>query len=365
MVNEVTNNALFNNFINKHKDYQNKNSSQNPAPKKPSMVHPHHHKQTKDPLMQYPLRLAAYTNEVGVAIETVPGLGLLSKLLWVPALMYFGADIYDKYKRGRNNDYQDPSGTMGLKQTCFQALASVILPTIAVKAGQEAAGMAAKFNGSKLNAGAQEDILKAIYKALSEGTFNDRSKEDVFRVIRKDFNSTLNELEIDRDSEKLWGKIVRFFKHGEEPHASVKSNRTHVLSDLKKKVDEIYDIRKNLIGKDFDKVRKKTGQKFINLFNVSYNNFKAHGKEPKPALTAANQIVRKFIETKKLRFNLLKTAGGFAALALFAIPIDRFVEKIIMQGFLSPSIDQVSIKVKEINKSLMFKSNHSEKSSQD
>ena len=50
----------------------------------------------KDPLMKWPLRGCAYSNEVGAAISSLaPKLGAA---LWVPALMYFGADIYDKYK---------------------------------------------------------------------------------------------------------------------------------------------------------------------------------------------------------------------------------------------------------------------------
>ena len=50
----------------------------------------------EDPLMKMPLRLMAYSNDIGVAISGVaPKLGAA---FWVPALMYFGADIYDKYK---------------------------------------------------------------------------------------------------------------------------------------------------------------------------------------------------------------------------------------------------------------------------
>ena len=61
------------------------NKSENPKDKKYS-----------DPLMKWPARGLAYTNELGAAIsEVAPTLGTL---LWIPALLYFGADIYDKYK---------------------------------------------------------------------------------------------------------------------------------------------------------------------------------------------------------------------------------------------------------------------------
>ena len=53
-------------------------------------------KKYTDPLMNWPVRGLAYTNELGAALsEIAPKLGVL---LWFPAMLYFGADIYDKYK---------------------------------------------------------------------------------------------------------------------------------------------------------------------------------------------------------------------------------------------------------------------------
>ena len=49
-----------------------------------------------DPMMKWPLRGAAFTNEVGEALR--PIIGGAANLTWVPALMYIGADVYDKYK---------------------------------------------------------------------------------------------------------------------------------------------------------------------------------------------------------------------------------------------------------------------------
>ena len=50
----------------------------------------------KDPLMHWPLRGAAFTNEIGEALR--PLIGSYATLSWAPALLYIGADIYDKYK---------------------------------------------------------------------------------------------------------------------------------------------------------------------------------------------------------------------------------------------------------------------------
>ena len=51
-------------------------------------------KKYTDPLMNWPIRGLAYSNELGAALsEIAPTLGTL---LWFPAMLYFGADIYDK-----------------------------------------------------------------------------------------------------------------------------------------------------------------------------------------------------------------------------------------------------------------------------
>lgn len=42
------------------------------------------------------MRGLGYTNDIGVAISEIAPTA--SRLFWVPSLMYFGADVYDKYK---------------------------------------------------------------------------------------------------------------------------------------------------------------------------------------------------------------------------------------------------------------------------
>ena len=114
-----------------------------------------------DPLAKFPLRAFGYSNEVGAAVSAMPVWGQTAEvLLWIPALMYLGADIYDKYRRGKEGDYTQASATAAVEQAVFQALASVVLPTAAVKIGQTAAGVTARFGKHKLSASAQEELYK-------------------------------------------------------------------------------------------------------------------------------------------------------------------------------------------------------------
>jgi len=90
-----------------------------------------------DVLMKYPIRGLGYANEIGEAIR--PLSNSLASFMWCPALLYFGADIWDKYRRGEDDTYQKPSVKKGVEQAIFQGLASVTLPTLSVILGQTAA----------------------------------------------------------------------------------------------------------------------------------------------------------------------------------------------------------------------------------
>ena len=85
-----------------------------------------------DPLMKWPLRGAAFTNEIGEALR--PLIGNAATICWAPALMYIGADIYDKYKNDKTE--YSPNSRRLLEQAIFQGMASIFLPLVAVKAGQ-------------------------------------------------------------------------------------------------------------------------------------------------------------------------------------------------------------------------------------
>ncbi len=90
----------------------------------------------KDPFLEYPARALAYTNEVGVALQPAIG-ATAAHAFWVPALLYFGADIWDKYKRGQDDTYQNSDKRTGIRQAVFHAAASLAGPTIAIHLAQQ------------------------------------------------------------------------------------------------------------------------------------------------------------------------------------------------------------------------------------
>lgn len=111
-----------------------------------------------DPLANWPMRGLGYTNDIGIAInELAPA---TARLFWVPALMYFGADIYDKYKN--KGDKYKPNAQRAFNQAVFQACASILFPAIFGHIGMSAFSQIDKYRGEKLSTNAKEQTLRFI-----------------------------------------------------------------------------------------------------------------------------------------------------------------------------------------------------------
>lgn len=249
----------------------------------------------QDPLAKYPLRGFGYANEIGASLSAMPGWGKTAEaLLWVPALMYLGADIYDKYSRGKEGNYSKPAVDKAVEQAAFQALAGVILPTSVVKIGQRIAGFAAKYDGSHLTASAQEELYKKLLNDFDKGRF---AKSDykiiapdgsitvkngidkvIDDVLTQDYEKLLNDTAYDLKTESFWSKIKRFFTHATRPVASATSNRTYVTEFLTKRTKEIFELQNKLEIITEDELSKlKPG--ILKRYNKASKNIDEKAKE--------------------------------------------------------------------------------------
>ncbi len=123
-------------------------------------------KEEKDPYRSYPLRGAAYMNELGVALQPKIGPGP-ALALWAPALAYFGMDINDKYQKGTNG--KDKDTRTGVQAAVFHSLASIIFPTAVIHAAQKYA-METKIKGKTLFERAYSFVKKNGPKAYKDGS---------------------------------------------------------------------------------------------------------------------------------------------------------------------------------------------------
>lgn len=241
-----------------------------------------------DPLTKFPLRGLGYSNEVGAALSAMPGWGKTAEvLLWIPALMYLGADIFDKYSRGKEGNYSNASVTTAVEEATFQALASVILPTAAVKMGQNLTGYFKKFDGSNLTATAQEELFQKLVEDFDKDKFTkidfDRVKA---KVLDEGFEQHLNETKHSLSVESLGSKIIRFFGHTSKPVASATSSRGHVVSFVEEQARKFYNIQSILESGNETEFSKLGNQalKYYEKSGINIDDKAAKLLENNPAL---------------------------------------------------------------------------------
>ena len=288
----------------------------------------------EDPLMKWPVRGLAYTNEVGVAImEVAPALG---SALWVPALMYLGADIYDKYKN-EDTEY-NPCGRRGLKQAIFQGLASVTLPTVAVLTGQKIFSLFGYLDKNKLSLTSREKISDYAVDFVTSGRLAKYKGKDA--ECKESFMQGLeNTLKFMRNEKKLQNSGNRFAEFLKNPvkafsiHPSTQSAQTYAASTI----DSLISLKKELYG-DIPKTKQNLKWHAV----VDKNIFKGVTRDD-----ALRDAIAKFQKSQIMKSKWIKTAGGFVALALAAKPIDSFVEHFILPKVVKPSLDKLGIEAAE------------------
>ena len=258
-----------------------------------------------DPLANWPLRGLGYTNDIGIAISEIAP--TVSRLFWVPALMYFGADIYDKYKN-KGNEY-DPSGKRAFSQAVFQAMASIALPTVSGHIGQTTFSYISKVRGEKLSTNAKEQTLRFICAhSVSNDVFapNQNAEE-----LLKDFETSFD----------------NFYSHKKRHY-----KRKNIII-------KVYDTllanckRGAIANSDGDRIKSFAIKEFQKVLNTCKDSVEMKAK----------------LEKDIFKLKSWKSLGAFTALLLTVGPIDKFVEHIIIKKFLEPSMDKINFsKTKKI-----------------
>ena len=313
----------------------------------------------KDPLAEYPTRLCAFSNEVGVAIKHISPAAATA--LWVPALMYIGADVYDKYSRGEHNDYSAPSAKEGAKQGVFQMLASVLCPTAAVLIGQNIVSKSFQHvSKNKLDARAEIELADSLKEKVKEGFFDNLVDDPDFlnagngtqkfnvaknrKIVSKVQHATHMEIdtvrhEIQAENSSVLRKIKDMFMESEKHLQHVAfAKKDNVDAYLVKRSKQILALKSVLQRNHLELAAKIGGKKLVNTFNLLKETYSQEGEQG--VKRAVNETLQAFAASKRRTPNLVKTIGGFAALAAAAIPIDYFVENIIIKKAVDPLLNK-------------------------
>lgn len=262
-----------------------------------------------DPLLNWPLRGAAFTNEVGEAMR--PIIGNAATLSWAPALLYIGADVYDKYKNDQTE--YSPNSRRALKQAIFQGLASICLPIVAVKGGQSLFSLFGLCTKDKLTINTKEHINKHAQYFVANGQMHAFDGKDDECV--KEF------LKIISNNMDLSDK--RHLK------AAYTNNKKNIHNFAEKTIKELIEMRKNLIN--------PSAEYKLSDWYIKYQDALKSGQTEN---VAVKSILNSYLKQNSYNGKFIKTIGGFIALGLAINPIDKFVEEVLIGKVVAPKLNK-------------------------
>lgn len=294
-----------------------------------------------DPLMKWPVRGLAFSNDIGAAImDIAPKAGTA---FWVPALMYFGADIYDKYRNDKES--YDPDAKRGVKQALFQTFASIMFPIAAVHAGQKVASIAGRLGKEELSLQTQEEVIQQHVDYMSHRRLREFTPQDYKTQYGKALDTYIDETMRAHKTKNPIRILINLVFGERHPEKLGQARRNKVHEYISKRIDDMFDNRNSLLeNKKPEKMSEKMFAKFQQLKEI-YKKDPLHTEDY--ADKAAKDILKTFEANKVFKIKLIKAAGGFAALGLLIQPIDKFVENIIIEKFVEPGLNKFN--TREIN----------------
>lgn len=293
----------------------------------------------KDPLMHWPLRGCAFTNEIGEALR--PLIGNYATLSWAPALLYIGADIYDKYKN-EQTEYS-PNSHRALKQAIFQGMASIFLPLVAVKAGQNIFSLLGYLTNEKISYNTKAQVDKLAEEFVSNGNMRAYHNNDK-ECIAKFKDTVINSFDYHKNKKlkfNIFGRIISSFEKKFTKNFFNKKNNNieHYAEEV---ITELIELRKKLLNpSDAFKENKK------------YKDYELLLEKGQTQSVAIKSILNKNIKNKSNVGKIIKTTGGFLALGLAIKPIDKFVEEVLIGKIVAPTLDKKKPAESEPSKNLI------------
>ena len=307
-------------------------------------------KEFSDPLLKWPIRGLAFTNDIGAAImDIAPKAGTA---FWVPALMYFGADIYDKYKNDKAS--YDPDAKRGLKQALFQTFASIIFPIAAVHAGQKTASIAARFGKEKLSLQTQNEIIEHHLKFMSHTKLSEHDANTYKEKYCKALDNYMEEISRARKTKNPLKILMNFVFGHKHPENLDGKRKNKIHQYINARIDDMYKNRELLLAnKKPENMSEKMFKKLQDLKEI----YKKDTANINDYNSKAVKDILKNIESNKIfKIKLLKTLGGFISLGLLIQPIDKFVEHVIIEKFVEPGLNMFNSKeINDFKEKLNFK----------
>ena len=286
----------------------------------------------RDPLMKWPLRGAAFTNEIGEVLR--PMIGSTANLFWIPVFLYIGADVYDKYKNDETE--YSPNSKRLLKQAIFQGMASIFLPLVAVKAGQNFFSIFGRLSENKVSINSQEQISKIAENFIMNGqlyAYHNDKKEGT-RVF---LDKVHNVIDYNKQEKNTKNPIVKIFNKIEIATLNLlKINNESIDKFATSTIEDLIEKRESVLNPTEEFKSSKIYRNYVDNL--------AKGQTKRVAVKSA---LTKYQQRKMLKGKTIKTIGGFIALGSLIKPIDHFVDNVLIGKVLGPGIDKYEPKRKK------------------
>ena len=254
-----------------------------------------------DPLMKWPMRGAAFTNELGEALR--PLIGNYANIAWAPALLYIGADVYDKYKN--NETEYSPDSRRGLKQAIFQGLASVLLPIVAIKSGQNLFSLFGLTTKDKISYNAQEQIIELAQQFVANGK------------IKAHYNK-------DEECVKEFIEIVKNNIDYKTQEDVIKNPLKKITNKYKVNTNDKLDVYARKVMTNLIETRKKILMSSeLSKTDCLQENYQVALKAGQTKGVALRSVLIQDLKTKTLRGRMIKIIGGLVALGIAIKPTDK------------------------------------------
>lgn len=289
-------------------------------------------KETNDILNKPPVRYLAYSNEIGSAISPINK--SLGTALWVPALLYLGADIYDKYKN--EDTTYNPSAKRSVRQAIFQGFASVLLPSAAISLGQKI-GVRMATGKQSLSAVDKKELIEFTLNHLENNSFPKNNTSFTDSLIDS-FKQRASSNKIRLESRSLLEKASAIF-HESKGYDTVISKYLK-NQDKKAPITDYLKAQGQIVDSILQSEKNIKNPKYIKYFTKANIKFKN-------AEVAKQDTVVKLLKDKNINKSLVATISGFAALFLLMKPIDYFVEEVLMEKVVNPLFEKIPSKNKK------------------
>ncbi len=284
----------------------------------------------KDPLASQWLNYVLCSTELGALIHEIAP--RTAQALWIPTIMYLGADIYDKYKNDK--DTYSPSRKRGVEQAIYQGTAGFLLPALSIFVGQKLTSPLGKLVNKGISVNQKEAVLNHIKNSLEQcvgSRFN--SYENFENFVINSLENKITACKNEKKSDSIFKRLIKFCQ---KKYTLAVKDDEKITNFAKQNIKELYEIKDALSKKEKPKQISKSA--FRNYLEKSTNLRATYGKDY--ANDALRYALKSYQNKLIMKNKLIKTSGGLVALAITLNPIYNYVQETFIPKYIDPGIDR-------------------------